>query len=348
MPDVFNVPVFFILFRETLEAAMVISVMLSFCRQMFPEDRESYRRARKQIWIGAATGFGVCAALGAAFIAVFYTLSDDLWSKAENLWEGIFSLIAAAMITVMGLGMLRAGRMQDKWRLKLAAAMTKQSRRTGWRRWFDVRLFSAKYLFFHLPFLTVLREGLESVVFVGGVSLGLPAKAIPLPVIVGLVAGALVGFLIFRAGNAMAFHWFFVVMTCVLYLIAAGLFSRGVWFLETHAFAKYAGGDPDATGVFDVRVNVWALDCCNPEAKDSSGWGIFNALLGWQNVATYGSVISYCLYWAALAAVLVAMRIKESRNDRRAAASAAVDSDLARVAELAAVSKHDPLSPAHA
>ncbi|KAJ2802120.1 hypothetical protein H4R21_002537, partial [Coemansia helicoidea] len=66
------------------------------------------------------------------------------------------------------------------------------------------------------------------------------------------------------------------------------------------------------------------------------------------NVATYGSVISYCLYWAALAAVLVAMRIKESRNDRRAAASAAVDSDLARVAELAAVSKRDPLSPAHA
>ncbi|KAJ2713104.1 high-affinity iron permease [Coemansia spiralis] len=350
MPDVFNVPVFFILFRETLETAMVISVMLSFCRQMFSADPDSYRRARKHIWIGAASGFGICAAVGAAFIAVFYTLSDDLWSRAENLWEGIFSLIAAAMITVMGLGMLRAGRMQDKWRGKLAAAMATRSQRTGWRRWVDLRVFSSKYLFFHLPFLTVLREGLEAVVFVGGVSLGVPARSIPLPVVTGLLGGALIGFLMFRVGNAMAFQWFFVVMTCVLYLIAAGLFSRAVWFLESHAFAKYAGGDPDRTGVFDVRVNVWALECCNPEANDGSGWGVFNALLGWQNIATYGSVISYCLYWAVLAATLVAMRIKEIRNDRRNASAdvVALEPDLADMAQFAAESKHDPPTPTEA
>ncbi|KAJ1727133.1 high-affinity iron permease, partial [Coemansia biformis] len=305
MANVFDVPIFFILFRETLEAAMIISVMLSFCKQIFAADPDSYRKARKQIWLGAAAGFGVCAAIGAAFIAVFYTVSDNLWSKAENLWEGVFSLIAAVMITVMGLGMLRAGRMQAKWRGKLAASMTERSQATGWRRFFDLRLFSSKYLFFHLPFFTMLREGLEAVVFVGGVSLGISAKSIPLPVVVGIIAGSLLGYLMFRAGNAMNFHWFFVVMTCILYLIAAGLFSRAVWFFETNAFAKYAGGDPDKTGVIDVRVNVWALEYGHPEAKNSSGWGIFNAILGWQSVATYGSVISYCLYWVVLAIALV-------------------------------------------
>ncbi|KAJ2889740.1 high-affinity iron permease [Coemansia aciculifera] len=115
----------------------------------------------------------------------------------------------------------------------------------------------------------------------------------------------------------MSFHWFFVVSTCLLYLIAAGLMSKAVGFFEENAFSKYAGADPDASGVIDVRVNVWALDYGNPETSSNSGWGIFNAILGWTNVATYGTIISYCLYWAALAAYLVILGIRERHIDRR-------------------------------
>ncbi|KAJ1903444.1 high-affinity iron permease [Coemansia sp. IMI 209127] len=313
--NVFNVAIFFILFRETIEAAVIVSVLLSFCKQMFGHDKATYNRARKQIWIGTGVGFAICLAIGVIFIAIFYTVADDLWAKAENLWEGIFCLIATVMITVMGLGMLRAGRMQDKWRDKLALAMEEHSEKRGWRKWLDFKIFSKKYVFFHLPCLTVLREGLEAVVFVGGVSLGIKAKSIPLPVIIGLICGCVVGFVMYRSGNAMSFHWFFVLMTCFLYLISAGLFSRAVWSFEMNAFAKYAGGDPDTTGVIDVRHNIWALDYGNPEANDDSGWGIFNAVLGWQSVATYGSIISYCLYWVCLSIFLIALRIKEIKND---------------------------------
>ncbi|KAJ2514777.1 high-affinity iron permease [Coemansia sp. RSA 1939] len=314
--NVFNVAIFFILFRETIEAAVIVSVLLSFCKQMFAHDAQTYKRARKQIWIGSLVGFSVCLAIGVIFIAIFYTLANDLWAKAENLWEGIFCLIATVMITVMGIGMLRAGRMQDKWRDKLAAAMEERSERRGWRKWFDFKIFGKKYLFFHLPFLTVLREGLEAVVFVGGVSLGIKAKSIPLPVIIGILCGCIIGFVMYRSGNAMSFHWFFVVMTCFLYLISAGLMSRAVWFFEMHGFAKYAGADPDKSGIIDIRHNVWALNYGNPEANDDSGWGIFNAVLGWQNIATYGSVISYCLYWAVLSIFLVVLRIREIKHDR--------------------------------
>ncbi|KAJ2015775.1 high-affinity iron permease [Coemansia sp. S610] len=284
---------------------------------MFNTDIAMRKKARKHIWIGALVGFLICLVIGVTFIVIFYTVANDIWSKAELLWEGIFSLIAAVMITVMGLGMLRSGRMQDKWRVKLATAMTEESERQGWRRWVDVKIFSKKYLFFHLPFLTVLREGLEAVVFVGGVSLGATAKSIPLAVFVGLLCGGIIGYLIYRTGNAMRFHWFFVVSTCLLYLIAAGLLSKSVGFFEENTFAKYAGADPDASGVIDVRVNVWALDYGSPEAKDNSGWGIFNAILGWNNVATYGTIISYCLYWVALAAYLVALGIHDKRVDRK-------------------------------
>jgi high-affinity iron transporter len=51
---------------------------------------------------------------------------------------------------------------------------------------------------FLLPFVTVLREGLEGVVFIIGVGLGLPASSFPLAVVCGLGVGALIGYGLYR------------------------------------------------------------------------------------------------------------------------------------------------------
>jgi len=48
-----------------------------------------------------------------------------------------------------------------------------------------------------LPLITVLREGMEAVVFVGGVSLGQPGTAIPLAAIIGIICGLIVGYIIY-------------------------------------------------------------------------------------------------------------------------------------------------------
>jgi high-affinity iron transporter len=43
------------------------------------------------------------------------------------------------------------------------------------------------------------------------------------------------------------------------------------------------------------------VQCCNPILKsDTGGWSVFYALFGWTNSATYGSVISYNVYWLAV------------------------------------------------
>ena len=44
------------------------------------------------------------------------------------------------------------------------------------------------------------------------------------------------------------------------------------------------------------------------------GWGIFNAILGWTNSATYGSVISYNVYWIVVMLWFVAMRYREVKG----------------------------------
>src|ERR1700722_14083457 len=89
----------------------------------------------------------------------------------------------------------------------------------------------------------------------------------------------------------IALSVFLIVMTNFLLLIGAGLFSRSVAAFKSHAFNQLLGHDvDDATkagngpGSYDVRGNVWHLDCCNPNSKLSAGgWEIFSAIFGWSN-----------------------------------------------------------------
>ncbi len=98
-------------------------------------------------------------------------------------------------------------------------------------------------------------------------------------------------------------------MTNFILIIGAGLFSKSVGSFEKNLFNNLSvvfpsyvatpvadiphsiGGDTDnigdGPGTFDVRGNVWHLDCCNPENRiDGDGWLIFGALTGWTNSAT--------------------------------------------------------------
>jgi high-affinity Fe2+/Pb2+ permease len=53
MADVFAVPVFFIVFRETLETSLVVSILLAFLKQQIgPEhDAKTYKKLRNQVCI---------------------------------------------------------------------------------------------------------------------------------------------------------------------------------------------------------------------------------------------------------------------------------------------------------
>lgn len=318
--NVFAVPVFFICFRECLETSIIVSVLLSFLKQSIGPERDAvtYKKLVRQVWWGIGLGLAICICIGGGMIGAFYGLGKDTFAAAEDIWDGVFGLIASIIITLMGAALLRVSKLQDKWRVKLAQALeTKDSKAHGsattrFKRWAE------KYALFILPFVTVLREGLEAVVFIGGVSLALPATSFPLAVICGLGAGCLVGYLIYRGGNRSSLQIFLIISTCFLYLVAAGLFSRAVWSLEMNTWSKTIGGDAaevgSGPGSYDIRKSVWHVNCCNPAINGGGGWGIFNSILGWTNSATYGSVLSYNLYWLAMIIYFVTMRHKETKG----------------------------------
>lgn len=63
-----------------------------------------------------------------------------------------------------------------------------------------------------------------------------------------------------------------------------------------------------------MMVDAHVSQCCSPLDNGDGGWGIFNSLFGWQNSATYGSVISYNLYWVVVIAGFLFLGWKESKT----------------------------------
>ncbi|KAF2008998.1 plasma membrane iron permease [Aaosphaeria arxii CBS 175.79] len=317
MVDLFAVPVFFICFRECLETSIIVSVLLAFLKQTLADHDPAVRKKLvRQIWWGVALGLLICIFIGAGCVAAFYVAGELIYDKFEHLWEGVFSLVAAVIITIVGGALLRVNKLQDKWRVKIAkiieARESELPSEGRFKRWAE------KYAMFILPFVTVLREGIEAVVFIAGVGVGLPATAYPLAVIAGFGGGAFVGYLIYKGGNQTSLQKFLIVSTCFLYLVAAGLFSKGVWNFEEQAWVNLAGEDAaeagSGPGSYDVRNVVWHVNCCSPLEHGDGIWGIFNSILGWQNTATYGSIISYNLYWLVVIAGFLLTGFKEKHG----------------------------------
>lgn len=79
-----------------------------------------------------------------------------------------------------------------------------------------------------LPFITTHHERVEDIVFIGGVSLGTPATALPLEVICSLLCGSAIGFIIYSGGNMMPIQIFLIASTSLICLPGAGLFSLSI------------------------------------------------------------------------------------------------------------------------
>ncbi|TEA17709.1 High affinity iron permease ftrA [Colletotrichum sidae] len=319
--NVFSVPVFLVVFRESLETGIIVSVLLAFLKQTLgktDQDAQVYKAMRKQVWLGTAIGLLVCLIVAGVIIGVFYGVGKDSWQAHEYYYEGAFALFASLIITLMGVALLRVGKLQDKWRVKLSKAMEAPSSSTNSASQSWYKRNKERYVMFILPFITVLREGIEAIVFLAGVTFTAPATAVPLPVIIGLIVGVLVSFLLYKSGSTSRLQIFLVASTCLLYIVAAGLFSRAIWFFEAQQWNTAVGGDAaevgSGPGSYDIEKSVWHVNCCSPQLNGGGGWGLLNAIFGWNNSATYGSVISYNVYWVTVITWLVALRFKEKKG----------------------------------
>ena len=297
MVQLFSVPAFFILFRETLEAAIILSVMIVLLDNIV-EDRVLRRRMKKHVWLGVVTGVLLSLAAAAIFISLYYTVAKKARESSEPLWEGILALVAVVLITIMAFSMIRVDTWRAKWEKKLAKVTAETLNKQG-----EVQSTRSKYALFLLPLSIVLREGCEAVIFLGGVGLQGSGTAVPIPAVIGAMCGILAGYLLYRGCSAVGFKWFLILSTALLLVIAAGLFAGAVHELEEYTKNEHF---------------IWQLHCCHQE-KDGI-WKILNAIVGWRDEATVGTLVSYICYWIFVAICLLLLRLKWKRDAEREAA----------------------------
>ncbi|KAH3682903.1 hypothetical protein WICPIJ_006136, partial [Wickerhamomyces pijperi] len=297
-------------------------------------DKDVYRSLQFQIWLGAMLGLAICLAIGAIFVLLFYLIGENYWSLYERVWEAVFSVLSSLVISIMGVSLLRINQMQRKWQVKLSRNMKKNlnqnvdeevilqhelgvSFRKSPKTWkAKMRGLLDKHSLMILPLVTLLREGLEAIFVITGVTASEPVSSVPLSVILAVGIGSFIGVSLYKGGNKMRLQIFLICSTCFLYLVSAGLMSRGVWFFEFEIFVQRCNGQNMAEvgngpGSYDIANAIWHVNCCS--GINDGGWMLLNALVGWNNTATYGSVLSYNLYWLFIV-LMLRVKLYEERH----------------------------------
>ncbi|KAI8909804.1 iron permease FTR1/Fip1/EfeU [Gorgonomyces haynaldii] len=305
MSTLFSAGLFFVVLRETLEVSIIVSVLLSFIdrSKQTPEQMQRYKKA---LWMGTGLSCALVVAVGAALLAVFYTVGANYFESSEKLYEGIFGLIAALFVGGTGFAFLGSRHLFKKMERKLAERIHARENPTITRTPSDQQQGS---IFFWVPFVTVMREGMETVLMIGGVSFGEPATSIPLAAVSAILLGCLIGYLLHRFSGNLSLRWFYVIASYVLFLMAAGIFSRSVGSFEDWSWARTINlKDDDDGGLnFDPRMNIWALECC--DEKKSSGFGFLYSLFGYRHIATIGTVVGYIAFWFVIIISLSARKL---------------------------------------
>ena len=353
----FNLGAFFVLFREALEASIILTVLLRYI-DATPLTDWARKRLRRQVWIGSLIGLVISVALGVTFTLVFYLLKHDVLGDNLPLFEGILLLVAVILLTWLAFKMLSINEMYSKWQSKISKATKDVDLSSDSKPSIenepsadsaDTSLTSfSKYGFVMLTFSIIMREGLESVIFIAGIGGGDP-QSLLVPGLVGILVGSIVGFIIFKSSGKLNLRLFMIISTVVLLIIASGLATNAAAELEEYIFRKAVNRNVEGVGIEDEGDEiyskevggfedipestpiVWDLsDCCNE--KRVYFFQVMYTLVGWKSKPTVVTTLVYILYWIGVSIAFFIKRFKARLLRKKEGAAAAKKSteDLKR------------------
>ena len=195
---------FIIIFRETLEAALIIGIILSYF------NKTGKSKYNPIIYLSTAAGILV-SIVGAYF---FTALTGGFKGRAEEIFEGVVMLIGAALLTTMILWMMKQQHSTSEIEEKAESYISKG------------KLYSLAFL----VFISVLREGIESVIFLSALKFSSGSSIAGASF--GFIAAAILGLLIFTGSKKISLKIFFLLTNILLIFFAAGLVANGIHELQ--------------------------------------------------------------------------------------------------------------------
>ena len=261
--------------REGLEAALIVAIVLAYLKRLGRE------QAFKTVWLG--TGAAIALSLIAGIIV--FNVLGGLEGTAEEITEGVIAFTAAGVLTWMIFWMGRQARyIKGALHAKVDAA---------------VAAGSATALA-GIAFVAVLREGLETALFLLSTSVGTESNIGQLlGGVIGLAIAAGLGYLVYIGSRRVNLRVFFRVTGILILFFAAGLLAKGV-----HEFQEvgYIG---------TLNEHVWdvsSITALNPDASTSGEF--LKGLFGWSPNPSIEMLIAYFLYLIPVGAAFLGMTKK--------------------------------------
>ena len=187
-----------ILLREGLEALLIILALVSFL------NKSGQNKMRKWIYVGAFVGVLLSAV---AAILMSTILNSATMDTNRELMEGYVGLIAAAMMIGVGI-----------W-------LHSKSSVVSWNRYISKQMGNAIssgsiFAMAMISFLSVFREGAETLVFYAGIAPKMETSQFILGIVVALLILAVLAVVLFKASGKIPIHKFFAVATILIYVLA--------------------------------------------------------------------------------------------------------------------------------
>jgi high-affinity iron transporter len=269
--------------REAIEAALIVGILLVYVTRI------GEKRLRKQIWIGTIAGI-----LLSVIAAVIFQFALGGFEDYEEIFEGFAMIIASLLLTWMIIWMMKTGKeIQKKLEEKVDISIKQQQ----------------KYGILTLALISVLREGIETVLFLAGV--GATEDSLWIVVwsgLLGIAVAIVIAVLIFYSGKRINLRLFFLITSIILIIVAAGMFAHGIhefqeigWFgSETHWLQKYTW---DISGVLSDNTNEFGK--------------FLRALFGYQDKPTWLEIIAYIGYYLVLGLVFLLTHLLSKRKQKK-------------------------------
>ena len=248
---------FLIALREGVEASLIIGILLATYRQ------SDNHRARRLIWAGVISASATAILAG----AILTFTNRHLSTRGEEYFAGITSLLAVVLVTAMVFWMKSNARgLKGELSAKLAKAES-----------------IGAFAIFATAFLSVIREGIETALFLFSNAKIVKNQSSPLiGLIVGLAAAIVLGTLIYRRSIKFNLARFFQVSGSALLVVAAGVLSHAISEFQSLGIFTWGGSDlwnwkaaPTAlTAVLEGTVGIGT----SLSALQFGAWAIYAAI----------------------------------------------------------------------
>ncbi|MDP7069325.1 MAG: FTR1 family protein, partial [Candidatus Peribacteraceae bacterium] len=194
--------------RETLEASLIVGIMLAFL------NRTQNKHHNPIVWAGVGAGVATSVIVG-FFIMQF---GGSFSGRSEKIYEGITMLIAAGLIT---------------WMVVWIATPGKQMRQSIENK-MEVHLAAGALMsLFFLVYTSILREGIETVIFLQAAFFQSQNTSQHVGAIAGVVLAVSGAWLLFRGMMSwFSLSHFFAFTGILLMFFAAGLVAHGIHELQ--------------------------------------------------------------------------------------------------------------------